>query len=139
MTHSSKKMIEILGYYYENYTDEHNMKYAELSNTSMFKRAGLIHLLEKYHIEYDLMNQEMIETKKRLERNKIKKANEIPSHFMEQFMNMSQQLNITHNCPCCFENISKFNITLPKCCHMICNDCYSKLPTKICPTCRIKI
>ena len=68
-----------------------------------------------------------------------KSSNEIPRHFVEQFMSMSQQLKIQHNCPCCFEIISLFNITLPKCCHMLCNECYYKLPIKICPTCRTNI
>uniref|UniRef100_A0A6C0EU40 RING-type domain-containing protein n=1 Tax=viral metagenome TaxID=1070528 RepID=A0A6C0EU40_9ZZZZ len=136
-------MIEVLNYYYENYTDDYGQKYIELSNLTMFKRSGLIHLLEKHFIEYDLMFNEMIQTKKRRvelekQREKEKKDN-IPLHFIEQFMTMSRQLNVQHNCPCCFEIIIMSNIILPKCCHMLCRGCYSKLLIKICPTCRNKI
>lgn len=56
---SSQNIIDVINYYYENYTDEYGQKYIELNNLSMFKKSGLIHLLQKYSINYELIFKEM--------------------------------------------------------------------------------
>ena len=64
---SSQNIIDVINYYYENYTDEYGQKYIELVivNLSMFKKSGLIHLLQKYSINYELIFKEMKQKKLR--------------------------------------------------------------------------
>ena len=62
----------------------------------------------------------------------------IPDHFIAEFMEMSLQLKKEHKCPCCFENITKENVHIPLCCHILCKKCnlIVKETTSKCPICR---
>lgn len=136
---SIQKMKVVLQFYYENYTDEYGHQYNELALTSIYNREGIINLFEKYSIDYNTIYEDMNETIKRRQMKQSQKENEIPYHFMTEFMSMSQKLDIEYSCPCCLDKIKISTIHLPKCCHMICKGCYHKLSTKLCPTCRCTI
>ena len=137
---TTKRLMDVLQFYYENYTDDFGHKYNELALTTIYSRDGLISLLEKYAIDYPVIYADMVETKKRIEAQLIsKKEKEIPNHFMIEYMTMSDKLGIDHSCPCCFDKIIMSTIHLPKCGHMLCKGCFYRLATKICPTCRENI
>ncbi len=62
----------------------------------------------------------------------------IPAHFIAEFMEMSLQLKREHNCPCCFEAVTKDTIHLTVCGHILCKGCYEqvKQTNPVCPACR---
>ena len=62
----------------------------------------------------------------------------LPPHITAEFMEMAEALNKEHTCPCCLDLVSKETIHITWCGHILCKDCYGKLPgdKKQCPTCR---
>jgi hypothetical protein len=62
----------------------------------------------------------------------------IPAHFIAEFMEMSLQLKREHNCPCCFEAVTKDTIHLTTCGHILCKSCFERVKqtNPVCPTCR---
>jgi len=62
----------------------------------------------------------------------------IPAHFIAEFMEMSLQLKREHNCPCCFDVVTKETINISKCGHIMCKGCKEIVmrTNPVCPTCR---
>jgi hypothetical protein len=64
----------------------------------------------------------------------------LPSHITTEFMEMAERLNKEHTCPCCFELVSATTIHITWCGHILCKECYGRLPPeeskKKCPICR---
>jgi hypothetical protein len=61
------------------------------------------------------------------------------THLKNQFVDMYDRLKDFTECPVCFETITKNNIYIPKCGHLLCMSCMEKIKSdgkKFCPTCR---
>ena len=58
-----------------------------------------------------------------------------------QFIEMYDKLKQYSECPVCYETLTKSNIEVPKCGHLICKSCVEKIKrssTPVCPNCRKK-
>ena len=62
----------------------------------------------------------------------------IPTHFKNEFMEMSEALKKKIECPICYENLDKDSVKITNCGHKYCKDCYNKLSatTNECALCR---
>ena len=56
-----------------------------------------------------------------------------------QFIEMYDKLKQYSECPVCYETLTKSNMEVPKCGHLICKSCVEKIKqssTPVCPNCR---
>jgi len=60
------------------------------------------------------------------------------THLKAQFLEMYEKLNQLTSCPICLETMTKEQIHLPFCGHMICKSCKETGNVCVCPICRKK-
>jgi hypothetical protein len=100
-----------------------------------------LELLEK---QYDVIheNQELIERLRKAPLDGRNPSEEIDmSYLKSQFIEMYDSVKKDGECPICFAKITKENIVVPSCGHIICKTCKDEIKLKDdkCPSCRKKI
>ena len=63
------------------------------------------------------------------------------TYLKSQFIEMYDKLKEYSECPVCYETLTKDNIEVPKCGHIICKQCVERIKetaTPVCPNCRKK-
>ncbi len=75
-------------------------------------------------------------------RQQLERGDDVDMTFLKtQFVEMYDKLKEYTDCVVCLETINKENIEVPRCGHIICKECYTKIKTlhePKCPTCRKK-
>jgi hypothetical protein len=56
--------------------------------------------------------------------------------LQNQFKDLYDKVKNYTECPICFETLTKSNMEVPSCSHLLCKSCMSKLTD--CPICRVK-
>jgi hypothetical protein len=63
------------------------------------------------------------------------------TYLIKQFIEMYDKLKEFSECPVCYQTLTKDNIEVPKCGHLICKQCVERIKetaTPVCPSCRKK-
>jgi hypothetical protein len=63
------------------------------------------------------------------------------TYLKQQFIEMYDKLKEYSECPVCYETLTKDNMEVPKCGHIICKQCVERIKetaTPVCPNCRKK-
>jgi predicted RecB family nuclease len=87
---------------------------------------------ETYHRQYTT-NRVMIE--------RIRNNEEVDIQFLkQQFIEMYDLIKKNNECPVCMEVMTKDNLDVPYCGHLICKGCKETIKgqNNLCPTCRKK-
>lgn len=72
----------------------------------------------------------------------VLKKEQIPLHFINEFMEMAEQLQKRITCPVCLEVATKDNYEVSYCGHIYCGDCLKTIKAsnnKSCAVCRRKL
>ena len=89
--------------------------------------------LNSYFNEQRAENRKLIET--------IKSGGEVDLTFLKkQFVELYEKVGEATDCPVCFETLTKDNMEIPNCSHLICKDCKGHICSsgdKKCPICRV--
>ena len=95
--------------------------------------------VDQMKFDIDVMSEEIDmvnEVNRKLSRKTVNVIQQNNSQMDRMKTVMRAMYNENENCPVCFETIQKTNLTIPNCCHFICNICSDKCTN--CPICRLE-
>lgn len=79
--------------------------------------------------------QKMSELHKKIE--KINKSSWIPKHFLNNYLEMANELKREISCIICYDSVNKDNVSITLCGHIYCKVCISKINE--CSVCKKKL
>jgi len=92
-------------------------------------------LQEEYSKLASYFSSALIENRQLLEQIERNEAVDI-TFLQTQFKDLYDKVKNYTECPVCFETLTKSNMEVPSCSHLICKSCMTKLVD--CPICRVK-
>jgi hypothetical protein len=92
-------------------------------------------LQEEYSKLASYVGSVLVENNQLLEQ--IRKNEPVDITFLQnQFMDLYDKVKNYTECPVCYETLTKSNMEVPSCSHLICKCCMDKL--RECPICRVR-